>query len=199
MEPEQSGRVVYASKNARKYDPAQLALIEDDDRLLRAARMLNGVEFNYGFYGGRLYIAALQWGRRDWEEASRWASELGGYLATLTTQEENTFVFDLIGSDQRFWQRNDEYRSFYGPGFGFKQHDNAAEPSGGWFWINNEPTKWKNWMRDEPSNSRGDEHWAGFHHYFESRGAMRFDRIKPTWGDFSNDQGAYRGFVIEFE
>jgi hypothetical protein len=51
-----------SSNNARKYDVDQLKLIEDDTRLLNAAKKLREYEYKYGFFDGRLYIAVISWG-----------------------------------------------------------------------------------------------------------------------------------------
>jgi len=61
----------------------------------------------------------------SWLTASNLARASGGYLATINSAEENSFVFKLIDKPV-FW--NGEL----GPLFGGYQVRGAAEPGGGW-------------------------------------------------------------------
>ena len=66
------------------------------------------------------------------------AENVGGYLATITSAEENEFVYDLI-SDSRFWYvglPGSEYS--FGPWLGGYQYDNEDEPAGHGRWVTDE-------------------------------------------------------------
>lgn len=68
-----------------------------------------------------------------WSDARTQAEELGGYLVTITTQEEQDFVAAI--SDSSIW-------SWMG---GWKN------PKSGWQWITGEPWSHANWHPNEPS------------------------------------------------
>ena len=104
---EQSSTSIISSRNARKYDPAQLALIEDDKRLIKAAEVLKNFEYTYGFFEGRIYLGVLTWGK-DWYFAKALAEQAGGHLATIAGNAENEFLFGLFRQDDRMMQRLDD-------------------------------------------------------------------------------------------
>jgi hypothetical protein len=68
-----------------------------------------------------------------WSEAKSQSEELGGYLVTITTQEEQDFV--ATATDSSIW-------SWMG---GWKN------PKSGWEWITGEPWSHANWHPNEPS------------------------------------------------
>ena len=45
----------------------------------------------------------------SWVQAAILAESEGGYLASLTTPEENAFVFSLVDDDKYFWEFPDDY------------------------------------------------------------------------------------------
>lgn len=59
------------------------------------------------------------------------AEEQGGYLATITSSEENNFVFELIDHAE-FWYKTGP--DDIGPWIGGYQPTGSAEPEGGWTW-----------------------------------------------------------------
>jgi len=183
-----------ASRNARKYDPAQLARIEDDHRLVRAVDALRGYELVYGYFDGRLYLGVLVWKHQTLEEARSLAESAGGYLATLTSPEENAFAFRLVKDDRRFWFDCEGCEDVYGPSFGLYQQDGAAEPDGGWVWATGEPVAFTAWWPDQPDNYNNREHLASFIYMPEDNRAP--DYKDRRWGDLS---GAVRAILIEIE
>lgn len=199
-EPEESDRVIHASRNARRYDPAQLALIEDDQRLLKAARALDGKEFVYGFYEGRLYLGVLNWTWEPYEVAEKIAEAAGGHLATLTSPAENDFAFELVRHDQRFWKghstRSDTTR--FGPTFGLYQLDGSREPDGGWRWITGEPLDYANWLPGSPINANGNSSYGAFIWDIWGQNTRPDGKTfaAPTWHDFSH---ATPSLLIEIE
>src|SRR5436305_1758852 len=63
----------------------------------------------------------------SWSSAYKEAQSFGGYLVTITSPEENTFVFNLI-DNPLYW--NGEL----GPLLGAYQPTHLQEPAGGWTW-----------------------------------------------------------------
>lgn len=149
---ETSSVPIVSSSNARRYDPKTLALLETDPRLLKAATALAGKEFVYGFFEDRLFIGVLTWCCARIDGANALAKRSGGHLATLTTPEENDFVFRLVKDDKRFWRDNGD-NSYVGPTFGLQQTEGAREPDGGWGWVTGEPADWIPWFPSQPNNS----------------------------------------------
>ena len=119
-----------------------------------------------------------------WGDASLAATNRGGYLATITSAEENTFIFNLATVDATVWY------SGYGPWLGGIQPVESAEPAGGWKWITGEPFTYKNWAPGQPNNNQNE------------------DRIQfggqanrsSQWNDISQTNTNYtRGFIVEYD
>jgi len=74
----------------------------------------------------------------SWTDARRYAEERGGYLATITSRDEQAFIENLLTRDGN--------RIFYWIG-GYCSNDRI------WRWITGEPLSFTNWMPGEPNNS----------------------------------------------
>lgn len=73
-----------------------------------------------------------------WEEAKQYCENSGGHLATITSEEENTIISNLIS--------NSNYtKSMYWLG-GYKDGD--------WKWITDESFVYANWNYGEPTNTQ---------------------------------------------
>jgi hypothetical protein len=119
----------------------------------------------------------------SWADANLAANLAGGYLATITSSQENSFVFSLVDNDS-FWCRNGA--RLEGPWLGGVQPPGSSEPGGGWRWAENEPFGYQNWGAGLPNNVGGADclHFGG--------GAVRM----PFWSDLPANK-LLRGFVIE--
>ena len=71
----------------------------------------------------------------SWEAAQQWAQDRGGYLATVTSAEENAFLVSIL--DQGPWN------AYLG----------GHEPNndGVWLWVTGEPWAYTNWIPGQPS------------------------------------------------
>ena len=82
-----------------------------------------------------------------WSEAKAYCEKLGGHLVTVTSQEEQDFVQDLIstGSKAYYW-------------IGGYQPEGSKEPDGNWTWVTGEKfdDTYTNWHEIEPDNARND-------------------------------------------
>jgi len=127
-----------------------------------------------------------------WFEAYEVAASVGGYLATVTSEPENDFVFHLV-DDDRFWSDG------IGPWIGGYQLPGTTEPESGWQWVSGEPFLYANWKQDQPNDEYG---WPEdcIHFYVSTRPVAR-DR---TWNDLLAMPDDYSmdirvcGYVIEF-
>lgn len=98
---------------------------------------------------GHYYEAISVPGGISWTEADRIASAKGGYLVTITSVQENQFVFQLINEDQYWFGTS-------GPWIGARQPTESQEPDGGWIWVNGEGllgAGFTAWSTGEPNNA----------------------------------------------
>jgi hypothetical protein len=113
-----------------------------------------------------------------WTDAKIAAENLGGTLATITSDAENVFIFSLGVGNNPYW-------------LGGFQDENALEPDVDWQWVTGEVWGYKNFTSGEPNNST----WGN-----EDSLAFAFWKADGTWNDaptgyvYSNG-----GFVIEYE
>jgi len=123
----------------------------------------------------------------NWNEAKEKASKMSfrnltGHLATITSQEENDFVFNSLGKE-----------SLAGYWLGGIQPDGSKEPDGNWQWITNEIWSYTNWGTSEPNN--------GVHAGGDDEEALQFHPTSSppyTWNDLDK-LGLMPGFVVEYE
>ncbi len=135
---------------------------------------------------GHLYEAVVVSGGLPWDRAQALASAVGGHLATISSQEENDFVYALVLARQADWQGA-------GPWLGGYQLPDGEEPAGGWVWVTGEPWGFVNWHPGtperpavEPNNLGDEDHLCMFH---DSNG---------TWNDAGLNSGQ-RGYVVEYD
>jgi hypothetical protein len=128
----------------------------------------------------------------DWSDARDTAQVPGGYLATLTSQAENDFVFGLVDSGV--------YRSnqWSGPWLGGYQPAGSIEPDSGWRWLSPEPFGYRNWALGEPDNGGGGEDALCFGGQDTIRRLLSHGAwFLPTWDDRSAADSSMRGYVLE--
>jgi len=127
--------------------------------------------------------------RISWTLAEQAATLAGGYLATITSQQENDFVFGLIGDDPACW-RALTAELHMGPWLGGYQPEGAPEPAGGWLWVTGEPFVYTAWLPVEPSGPSEDRL-----HYMGREGAPA-----PAWNDQpdSHDWGPM-SYLVEYD
>jgi hypothetical protein len=118
--------------------------------------------------------------------ASDLAQQDGGYLATITSAEENAFVFSLVNSPSFFIAEG------WGPALGGRQEADAPEPDGGWYWVTGEAWDYVNWWGDNPNDGYGqfEEDSLQFYSHIQNTPA-------PTWNDLGFDEPACSGYVVE--
>ena len=106
-----------------------------------------------------------------WEQAQEYCRSKNGYLATLTTKEENAFAYSMLSN-------------FNITGAYFGLHDTGYND---WQWVNNEAFSYSNWAYGEPSS------------YSEPYG-MFYEQYVETWndGDFGNYTSDDRAFICEW-
>lgn len=178
------------SDRARKYSDIELPDYIDP-RLLKALTEAGTSQLRFGYFRGHLYLAVLAHGHGAWYSSNAIARKMGGHLATISSAEENRFLYDLFMPDERFIRNGDGY--LHGPIFGLVQIDRSNEPSGGWAWVTGEPLGYTNWSRGNPDNFRGLQQYGSF---FRSTGDRNRYSGPITWDDTS---GYTAGYLIEIE
>ena len=98
---------------------------------------------------------------KTWTEAKSHCESLGGYLVTITSKEEQNFLFDYI---LRFSKK------------GIWAGATDKDEEGNWKWITGEEFDYTNWKKREPNNENGIEN------YLELRVSAGF-----RWNDVPND------------
>jgi hypothetical protein len=150
--------------------------------------------------GGMAANGAVQWsGNGHWYEAVSvlegitWpdardaAIARGGYLASMTSAEENQFAFSLV---------NPTY--FYVWLGGYQDHNSPdySEPAGGWTWLSGETWSYTNWDPRWPEPNNGDGGWEDW----GDQDCLSFTD-GGTWDDgWANGawtSGAF-GYVVEY-
>jgi hypothetical protein len=112
----------------------------------------------------------------NWVEAKEAAESRSfgghtGYLATITSREENDCIGEVIGSEGNVW-------------FGASD----AEVEGDWLWIagpeSGQPLLYSNWAPGEPNNTNNEEDYAEWG--------------VGGWNDTSNRRSPVTGYVVEY-
>ena len=114
----------------------------------------------------------------NWYQANNLAMSSGGYLATITSAAENSFVYGLLDFDIHFIGEHN-----WGPWLGGYQPEGSAEPYGGWSWVTGEPFVYSNWTSENPDDYDGIEDYL---HFFRG----------PQWNDIALN-GAWNSIPLE--
>jgi hypothetical protein len=126
----------------------------------------------------------------NWADAESYAESRGGYLATITSERENTFVFKLIDSGQ-FWLASPSGDS-WGPWLGGINSPAARSGGESWQWLHHESAfDYRNWspLHDDQDN-RPDNRLIFFGPGANNRQA--------TWNALPADH-LLHGFVVEYD
>ena len=107
-------------------------------------------------------------------------------LATLTSPEENGFVFS--GIDCATYWAIDGAGNNQGPNLGGFQRDKNNEPTGSWTLVTGETWAYTNWSPGEPNNFGGNEDFLTFFAQGNARG--------PTWNDIGGGTGSVVHYYI---
>ncbi len=127
----------------------------------------------------------------SWDEANAAATNLGGYLVTITSNEENAFVFGLI-DDEAFWFLF-QGANQSGPWIGGFQPEGASEPAGGWAWVTGEPFVYSAWGSGQPNNATAPGQ-DRIHFWSPTT------RTAATWNDlFSGNTNDVLAYVVEWD
>lgn len=122
----------------------------------------------------------------DWDVANSAASARGGHLATITSRDENLFVWYLVTQ----LDPPPILNGYAGPWIGGRQADGGEEPDGGWGWVTGESFAYANWFNanqpgGEPNDDLHNENVIGYLN-------------GPAWADYQESAGG-PGYIVEYE
>lgn len=133
---------------------------------------------------GHTYESVVVPGGIAWTDARAQAEAQGGYLASATSQSENTFIYDSLASDPAIWSAGG-----MGPWLG------GLLVASHWTWVSGEPWSYANWGFGNPSG--GQEQCLQYYNGDPSQPS-------PLWNDHVGYAGGASGpwlpssFIIEF-
>ncbi len=161
--------------------------------LLSAAPAVSAVwETTDGGNGHRYEVIVVE-GGVSWDEANDQATASGGYLATITSQNENDFIADLI-NDPAYWHRLPVLGTqTNGPWIGgVRPVGSPGAATDGWQWVTGEAWSFTHWANLEPNNVATER----FVH-FAARGTLTSDR----WASFENDSTRFyiQAYIVEYD
>lgn len=119
------------------------------------------VEFNGHYY----YVYDID-NVTDWNMAQEYCESQGGYLATITSAEEDAFLYSYI--------TDEGYSSAM---FGLTDEEQTND----WHWVTGEEFSYHNWQSGEPSHQGGYEHYGMYYEPFTD----------GTWNDGSGQGGPF--------
>ena len=149
----------------------------------------------------------------SWDEAEAYCETLGGHLATITSQEENDYVYSVVKesgytnayfglTDQESegtWHWVTEEEKDYVYSIMVRSEDigdyfdlASQETEGNWHWVIEKDASYTNWHSGEPNAQNDVEDYAMFYSEFTD----------GTWNDGDFSGGAPRGeaaFICEWD
>ncbi|MCD7885030.1 MAG: C-type lectin domain-containing protein [Lachnospiraceae bacterium] len=112
----------------------------------------------------------------SWESAKAYCEALDGYLAVISSEEENEVLYAYLtacGLSTAY--------------FGYSD----SEEEGFWLWVSNEDSNYTNWASGEPNSESGKEDYAEFYWKYTD----------GTWNDGSYTRGTVsdqKNFICEW-
>lgn len=166
------------SNGFHEYPPVELIYDKVNQQFIRGNRieLLNiEIDPNAFEYGGHHYMV-YQGVASTFENAKEYCENLGGHLAVINNEEENTAIFNYM--------RNLGVENAY---FGYSD----AENEGAWKWYGDE-SRYTNWHQNEPNSENSHEDYAMFYYKYND----------GTWndGDFGgNTVNGGTNFICEWD
>lgn len=138
-----------------------------------------------GVFGGHCYKVFTN--QVTWLDAAAYCEQQGGHLATISSVEENQFLYDLLPpSVDQCWLGGS---------------DQIAE--GTWEWVTGEPFTYTNWGPGEPNNCAPGPNPELGEDYLTFHGREAYDPPLPgVWNDWQYEEDGSQSvlpFVCEYE
>lgn len=143
---------------------------------------------NEHWYDVVLNSSSISWSDAKLAAESAIYSGENGYLASITSESENSFVASLFGTND--WKHNGT-NGFMGPWIGGFQPDPSN--SSAWAWTTGETWNYAKWEVGQPTNSGGNQ---DFVHYFILGSSVV--NQPATWNDYADISNKVFGYVVEY-
>jgi hypothetical protein len=157
-------------------DAATLAVIETCNRSAGlGSDRTGGAELLRGEREGTRYARVER--TMAWPEARDQCKQLGAQLVSITSADENAFVYDTFGKTAVIW---------------LGASDEGHE--GTFTWVSGEPFAFSSWAQGEPNNAGGAEHHVTMGDLPSKIGDASY-RFGSTWNDIGA-AGEYSGQKI---
>ena len=144
--------------------------VKDEETQLHTCSLCNGVVF-----AGHLYIVFE--GEYHWFDAYELCEEMGGHLATITSEREQAVITDLMSLETRTM-----------PSYWI----GAIRLTDGFHWITGEPFEYTNWKSGQPNFNRENQHFVRV-----ETPLLESMEHPGLWND--DDYQYQYGFVCEFD
>lgn len=136
----------------------------------------------------------------DWTDARDSAFALGGYLATITSGDEENFVYFNLGINSNvddYWFL-DGADNWQGPWLGGYQSTGAPEPAQNWNWVTGEAWGYTHWASGEPNDAgpEGSPFCENDHEQYLQFFA-HLNGPEPRWNDITIDSPV-KAYVVEY-
>ncbi len=115
-----------------------------------------------------------------WSDAFAAAEAEGGHLVTLTSEDENNWVYSALLTDESVWMMGEGHAR--GPYIGLYETGGAFE------WVTGEPLEFTNWVPGDPNGS-GPDDVGSFYTFAPATGT--------TWSDEDFDSTGYH-YLVEW-
>ncbi|WP_168194060.1 Ig-like domain-containing protein [Pontibacter sp. SGAir0037] len=136
-----------------------------------------------GHYFEYVMVRGITWKQARVEAEKRTYKGLQGYLATMSSKDENDFVKAKLRGEGWIGASDEEQEGVWkwmtGPEAG-TQFSRQGQAVNGMY---------SNWAPNEPNNWQGGEHYGHFYPYGENAG---------TWNDYANDNPNIEGYMVEY-
>lgn len=115
----------------------------------------------------------------SWTEAKRYCEDMGGYLVTITSEDEQKVVEEIVskGNKYQYWLGGT---------------DKGSE--GHWQWITGEKWKYTNWDNRQPDNGFGHEHYLQI--YKKPNPRVSSSKIYK-WNDIT-ENNVFNSYELDF-
>ncbi|WP_426228801.1 caspase family protein [Pararhizobium sp. DWP3-4] len=194
------GNGLYSSPLARVYNPKDFEGLETDPRVLKAVACSPYYERIYGSFDGHLYVL-MRAGLITRKSAASISKRCGGYLATITSEAENSFIASLLNKDPRLFLMGYDPKGpvsyKMGAWIGLIQDPSGKEPRGGWKWENGEPMTYSKWYTNMPNENKPGDDYAMYYAHKQGKADTKTQYV-DTWDDMGESDGGY-SFVMELQ
>ncbi|MBQ1995103.1 MAG: hypothetical protein II237_02795, partial [Clostridia bacterium] len=146
--------------------------------MLAKEKEINLELFDAEYFNGHYYkVFEIS---KTWNEAKTYCEGIGGHLVTITSQEEQTFIENIILISSIFWIGASD-----------------QETEGVWKWVTDERFEYTNWGRNEPDNIDGAD--FGTIYTFKTAYNPNYSIDVGQWDDYPIYNYTQPYFICEWE